>query len=99
MLDDWAVSGITSSKPDFLSASRRRCDNELINSFDFELPGEPNQLPALSGKGRKATGTIISIALPVNFDFHEAGVFWLSGQLDPAPSAVDRESAKAILLW
>ena len=44
VLDDWAVSGITTYQTGFPIRITSSADNELMNSFDFELPGEPNQI-------------------------------------------------------
>jgi outer membrane receptor protein involved in Fe transport len=46
-LDDWAVSGITTYQTGFPIRITSEADNELMNSFDFELPGEPDQLAPL----------------------------------------------------
>jgi outer membrane receptor protein involved in Fe transport len=43
-LDGWAVSGITTYQTGFPIRITSSADNELMNSFDFELPGEPDQL-------------------------------------------------------
>ncbi|HKV80922.1 MAG TPA: carboxypeptidase regulatory-like domain-containing protein [Candidatus Sulfotelmatobacter sp.] len=42
LLDDWAVSGITSLQSGFPISIKSNADAELMNSFDFELPGKPN---------------------------------------------------------
>jgi outer membrane receptor protein involved in Fe transport len=47
MLDGWAVSGITTYQTGFPIRITSEADNELMNSFDFELPGEPDQLAPL----------------------------------------------------
>jgi hypothetical protein len=47
VLDDWAVSGITTYQTGFPIRITSEADNELMNSFDFELPGEPDQLAPL----------------------------------------------------
>jgi len=39
----WALSGIYSFQTGFPIRITSQADNELMNSFDFELPGEPNQ--------------------------------------------------------
>lgn len=44
MLNDWSVSGITTYQTGFPIRITSSSDNELMNSFDFELPGEPNQI-------------------------------------------------------
>lgn len=42
LLNDWAVSGITSFQAGFPISIKSNADAELMNSFDFELPGKPN---------------------------------------------------------
>ncbi|HUA14721.1 MAG TPA: carboxypeptidase regulatory-like domain-containing protein [Verrucomicrobiae bacterium] len=44
LLDGWALSGITTYQTGFPIRITSSSDNELMNSFDFELPGEPNQV-------------------------------------------------------
>ncbi|MFZ1160085.1 MAG: hypothetical protein WAO10_20035, partial [Candidatus Sulfotelmatobacter sp.] len=44
MVDGWALSGITTYQTGFPIRMTSSADNELMNSFDFELPGEPDQL-------------------------------------------------------
>jgi hypothetical protein len=44
VLDGWAVSGITTYQTGFPIRITSDADNELMNSFDFELPGEPDQV-------------------------------------------------------
>ncbi len=44
VLDGWAFSGITTYQTGFPIRITSDADNELMNSFDFELPGEPDQL-------------------------------------------------------
>jgi outer membrane receptor protein involved in Fe transport len=44
VLDGWALSGITTYQTGFPIRITSSSDNELMNSFDFELPGEPNQV-------------------------------------------------------
>ena len=44
VLDGWAVSGITTFQTGFPIRITSNADNELMYSFDFELPGEPDQL-------------------------------------------------------
>lgn len=42
ILNGWAVSGITSFQKGFPISIKSNADAELMNSFDFELPGKPN---------------------------------------------------------
>ena len=44
LLNGWAVSGITTFQTGFPIRIQSQADNELMYSFDFELPGEPNQI-------------------------------------------------------
>ena len=42
VLNGWAVSGITTFQRGFPISIKSNADAELMNSFDFELPGKPN---------------------------------------------------------
>jgi hypothetical protein len=44
LLNGWAVSGITTFQTGFPIRITSLADNELMYSFDFELPGEPAQI-------------------------------------------------------
>jgi hypothetical protein len=44
VLDGWAFSGITTYQTGFPIRLTSSADNELMNSFDFDLPGRPDQL-------------------------------------------------------
>jgi hypothetical protein len=44
ILNGWALSGITTFQTGFPIRITSSADNELMYSFDFELPGEPDQL-------------------------------------------------------
>jgi hypothetical protein len=44
LLNGWALSGITTFQTGFPIRITSLADNELMYSFDFELPGEPAQL-------------------------------------------------------
>ncbi len=44
LLDGWAASGITTYQTGFPIRITSSSDNELMNSSDFEYPGEPDQL-------------------------------------------------------
>lgn len=44
VVDGWAVSGITTYQTGFPIRITSDADNELMNSFDFELPGEPDKI-------------------------------------------------------
>jgi hypothetical protein len=47
ILNGWQMSGIISFQTGFPIRISTSADNELMNSFDFELPGEPRQLAPL----------------------------------------------------
>jgi hypothetical protein len=44
LLNGWALSGVTTFQTGFPIRITSLADNELMYSFDFELPGEPNQI-------------------------------------------------------
>src|SRR4029077_12430692 len=44
VMNGWAVSGITTFQTGFPIRITSSADNELMYSFDFELPGQPDQL-------------------------------------------------------
>jgi hypothetical protein len=44
LVNGWALSGITTFQTGFPIRILSSADNELMYSFDFELPGEPDQL-------------------------------------------------------
>jgi hypothetical protein len=46
-LDGWAFSGVTTYQTGFPIRITSSADNELMNSFDFDLPGRPDQLAPL----------------------------------------------------
>jgi len=56
VLDDWAISGITTYQTGFPIRITSSADNELMNSFDFELPGEPDQLSPFSWQRPQSNG-------------------------------------------
>jgi hypothetical protein len=68
-LNGWAVSGITSFQSGFPVRIQSSNDSELMNSFDFELPGKPDLIaPFHSQDPRKHDGYAFdpnSFALPV----------------------------------
>ncbi len=45
-LNDWSVSGITTYQTGFPIQLTSYADNELMNSYDFQLPGLPDQIAA-----------------------------------------------------
>jgi hypothetical protein len=56
ILNGWAVSGITSFQSGFPIRITSQDDVELMNSFDFELPGQPNQLAPLHPQDPRTHG-------------------------------------------
>ncbi len=48
LLDSWAVSGVTTYQTGFPIRITSSSDNELMNSADFEYPGEPDQIAPFS---------------------------------------------------
>ncbi len=56
LLDDWALSGITTYQTGFPIRITSSSDNELMNSDDFELPGEPNQIAPFSWQRPQSNG-------------------------------------------
>ena len=56
VLNGWAVSGITTFQTGFPIRITSSADNELMNSFDFELPGEPLQLGRFRTNDPHTTG-------------------------------------------
>jgi hypothetical protein len=44
VLNGWSLSGITTFQTGFPIRITSQADNELMYSFDFELPGEPDQI-------------------------------------------------------
>ena len=56
LIDGWALSGITTYQTGFPIRITSSADNELMNSFDFELPGEPDQLAPFKVQRPQANG-------------------------------------------
>jgi len=55
-LNGWAMSGITTYQTGFPIRITSSSDNELMNSFDFELPGEPDQVGAFHWQRPQSNG-------------------------------------------
>jgi hypothetical protein len=70
VLDGWAVSGVTTYQTGFPIRITSESDNELMNSFDFELPGEPNQIAPFQWQRPQANG---------NYYFNNSTIFSNSG--------------------
>lgn len=56
VLDGWAVSGITTYQTGFPIRITSSSDNELMNSADFEYPGEPDQLTRFTWQSPQKNG-------------------------------------------
>jgi hypothetical protein len=56
VLDGWSLSGITTFQTGFPIRIISAADNELMYSFDFELPGEPLQLKPFQTNNPHHTG-------------------------------------------
>jgi len=86
LLDDWAVSGITTYQTGFPIRITSSSDNELMNSDDFELPGEPNWVGPFSWQRPQANGNYYfnSPASQTSI-FSETGVF---GYVGSAPRTI-----------
>jgi hypothetical protein len=56
LLNGWALSGITTLQTGFPIRISTVADNELMYSFDFELPGEPAQLAPLHTQRPQSNG-------------------------------------------
>jgi hypothetical protein len=72
VLDGWAVSGITSFQSGFPIRLQSSNDSELMNSFDFELPGKPDLVAPFHTFDPRTHGGYAfdpnSFALPVQTD-------------------------------
>jgi hypothetical protein len=55
-LNGWAISGITTFQTGFPIRITSVADNELMDSFDFELPGEPDQLKPFKTQSPQKNG-------------------------------------------
>jgi hypothetical protein len=56
LLNGWQLSGIVTFQSGFPIRILSSADNELMNSFDFELPGEPDQLGKFHTRDPHASG-------------------------------------------
>jgi hypothetical protein len=70
VVDGWAVSGVTTYQTGFPIRITSESDNELMNSFDFELPGEPNQIAPFQWQRPQSNG---------NYYFNNSTIFSNSG--------------------
>jgi outer membrane receptor protein involved in Fe transport len=56
VLNGWAVSGITTFQAGFPISIKSNADQELMNSFDFELPGKPNLIAKFHSQDPRSHG-------------------------------------------
>jgi hypothetical protein len=86
ILNGWALSGITTYQTGFPIRITSASDNELMNSFDFELPGEPNQVAPFQWQRPQSNGNYYFNS-PSNQQgiFTESGVF---GSVGSAPRTI-----------
>jgi hypothetical protein len=56
IVNGWAISGITTFQTGFPIRITSSADNELMYSFDFELPGEPDQLKPFKTQRPQSNG-------------------------------------------
>ena len=86
LFDDWAVSGITTYQTGFPIRITSESDNELMNSFDFELPGEPNQVGPFTWQRPQGNGNYyFNTPASQTSIFTENGVF---GYVGSAPRTI-----------
>jgi hypothetical protein len=86
LLDDWAVSAITTYQTGFPIRITSESDNELMNSFDFELPGEPNQVAPFKWQRPQSNGNYyFNTPASQTSIFSEAGIF---GSVGSAPRTI-----------
>jgi outer membrane receptor protein involved in Fe transport len=85
-LNGWAVSGITTYQTGFPIRITSSSDNELMNSFDFELPGEPDQVGAFHWQRPQSNGNYyFNNPTDQTSIFSEANVF---GRIGTAPRTI-----------
>jgi len=85
-LDGWAVSGITTYQTGFPIRITSSSDNELMNSFDFELPGEPDQVGAFHWQRPQGNGNYyFNTPADQTSIFSEANVL---GRIGTAPRTI-----------
>jgi hypothetical protein len=86
VVDGWAVSGIVTYQTGFPIRITSSSDNELMNSFDFELPGEPNQIAPFSWQRPQTNGNYyFNSPTSQTSIFSEANVF---GYVGSAPRTI-----------
>ncbi len=86
VVDGWQLSGITTYQTGFPIRITSSSDNELMNSADFEYPGEPDQIAPFSWQRPQGNGGYY-FNTPSNQSsiFTESGVF---GYVGSAPRTI-----------
>jgi outer membrane receptor protein involved in Fe transport len=85
-LDGWAFSGITTYQTGFPIRITSSSDNELMNSFDFELPGQPDQVGAFHWQKPQGNGNYyFNSPTDQTSIFTETGVL---GRIGTAPRTI-----------
>jgi hypothetical protein len=86
VVNGWAVSGIVTYQTGFPIRITSSSDNELMNSFDFELPGEPDQVAPFSWQRPQSNGNYyFNTPASQTSIFTENGVF---GRVGTAPRTI-----------
>ncbi len=85
IVNGWALSGVTTVQTGFPIRITSSADNELMYSFDFELPGEPDQLkPFKTLKPQKTCFTDPSSGLANCNYFFDPSTFTEDTTIDPS---------------
>ena len=93
-LNGWAFSGITTFQTGFPIRITSEADNELMDSFDFELPGEPDQLKPFKTQSAQKNGNYyFDPTSSLKTRQWTPSLFGRIWQCARAPSAADRISA------
>ena len=82
LLDGWAVSGITTYQTGFPIRIKSSSDNELMNSADFEYPGEPDQIAPFTWQRPQSNS---------NYYFNNSSIFTennVFGRVGTAPRTI-----------
>jgi hypothetical protein len=82
LLDNWAVSGITTYQTGFPIRITSSSDLELMNSASFEFPGEPNQIAPFTWQRPQSNG---------NYYFNNSTIFsnnGINGTVGNAPRTI-----------
>jgi len=85
VVNGWALSGVTTIQTGFPIRITSSADNELMYSFDFELPGEPDQLKAFKRlKPQNTCFTDPNSGLPNCNYFFDPSTFTENTTIDPS---------------